>query len=229
LISVGVRAEHASPSLFPRGHFSVSPEDSRPLSPILSADACALSRPPIAPPSSAPVRPPELPPSPTVPPPVPPAIDPPRPTPPAPHEPLSPERPTAPRKPVGQVATSVPALVREVIALGGQSAEGQEDSFVCRLAEEHTREMAATRVMGHGGADDRFAAMRSEGWDREGEIVAYTSETDPRTAAATCARAWRNSPGHWDIMKRRWDNYCFTMERGDDGYYCMGLVGNRGK
>ncbi len=123
-------------------------------------------------------------------------------------------------------SASADPLIRAVKAQGAASADGAQNSLLCKLAGDQAQNMASTGNMSHDGFSDRASAIRQAGGTQPGEIVAYTSNVDPTTAASDCASSWRNSPGHWTLMQPLWDNYCYGMAKGADGYYCIGLFSN---
>lgn len=119
-----------------------------------------------------------------------------------------------------------PALVAAVKAAGGHSADGAQKPLLCTLAAQQAQYMVSAQTISHDGWPDRTAQIQQAGGTSEGEIVAYTSLTDPNAAATSCANSWLNSPGHWAIMQPAWDGYCYTMLLGKDGYYCIGIMAN---
>lgn len=116
-------------------------------------------------------------------------------------------------------------LAAAVRAQGGRSAEGSESPLLCQLAWDQAQAMAAAGQISHDGWDGRSEQIGQAGGSGQSEIVAYTSVSGT-TAAGECAQLWRGSSGHWAIMQRSFEAYCYVQITAADGVYCIGIVAN---
>lgn len=141
----------------------------------------------------------------------------------------TPEPNTSPPPPsAGTPSRQQTVLATAVQETNAQSANGKRVSFLCDLSEQHLDYMIAQEGISHDGFQNRYQLIVSKGGTNVGEIVAYNCGQDSlESAAQQCAHSWVQSSGHWELMKKYWDDYCYAMKQAPNGcYYCIGLFAN---
>jgi hypothetical protein len=109
---------------------------------------------------------------------------------------------------------------------GGHSADGQVDTEVCKLAYQHSADMANRGVMDHTGFTEQRAPIAGQGRYPVHENVAQVPVGTPAAAAQACVRAWATSPEHKTQMDAFHGSYCYSMEFRGNTAYCTGLFVN---
>lgn len=131
-----------------------------------------------------------------------------------------PGRAGAPRAPS---RTSVATLERQVFDLVNRHRAARRlpalelDARIGKEARRHSAAMAAgTRSVGHGGFDDRVAALKRVMWfRRSAENVAFNQGY--RDAAAQAVRGWLASRGHRENIEGRYVATGIGVARSPDG------------
>ncbi len=120
------------------------------------------------------------------------------------------------------------ALISAVSKTGAKSIQGKLVSRICEIARPHLDYMIERKQISHDNYDKRTELLYEAGGSGSGEIVAYncSGSMTATKGAESCANSWINSPGHWELMKKRWDGYCYAMKRTGNCYYCIGLFSN---
>jgi uncharacterized protein YkwD len=90
------------------------------------------------------------------------------------------------------------------------------------LAQRHAEWMAAHSIQGHQGFSQRYAeATRTMGARTASEICAeswpWQAGDSSEDLWREMIRCWRQSPGHWSVVRRQWRAFGAGMARGPDG------------
>ena len=111
-------------------------------------------------------------------------------------------------------SVAVYIVVSLLVALGARGAEpalafaSPQHPILNRLAQRHASYMARVQVQGHQGFSVRAAAARNAtGLSDVAEICAeswkWQHAADWNQQWAEYEKCWRQSPGHWNVARRR--------------------------
>lgn len=127
-----------------------------------------------------------------------------------------------------QRSSETQTLIQAVQKTGAKSVDGKLVPRICEIATPHLDYMIEKNKISHDGYDDRTERLYAAGGTGSGEIVAYNCSGGMtiEKGASSCANSWLNSPGHWALMKKKWDGFCYAMKRTGSCYYCIGLFSN---
>lgn len=110
-----------------------------------------------------------------------------------------------------------------------ESTSGEFSSYLFSRAEEHSYYQARLRLQGHHHWNRRFHEINER---LPEDLVAYEvcAESWPGedlvTAAISCVSSWRQSPGHWRLVRAAHPQYGYDMKRSNHGtWYATGIFG----
>jgi hypothetical protein len=110
------------------------------------------------------------------------------------------------------------------------SAWGKPLSVLAAETESHAAHQATILVQGHHQWDQRFHRInrRLPRGLVANEVCAESWPGQPLVEAAEeCVDCWRQSPGHWDHVRRRHPFFGFDIKRGRNGvWYATGIFAN---
>lgn len=110
------------------------------------------------------------------------------------------------------------------------STTGRPHQTLFAEARSHSSDQARRRVQGHHNWAARFPRISNllpRGL-RAQEVVAESWPGESiLDAAVDCVDCWRQSPGHWNAVRRDQPLFGYDMKLGDNGiWYATGLFGN---
>ena len=111
-----------------------------------------------------------------------------------------------------------------------RSTSGRLHPALRKEAESHSRHQARILLQGHHAWETRFHTINARlGGMVANEVVAESWPGEGLVEAAVgCVHSWRQSSGHWGLVRRYHRCYAFDMKRGRNGiWYATGLFGGR--
>ncbi len=107
------------------------------------------------------------------------------------------------------------------------STQGTPSPVLMKEAQRHSQRQARLQLQGHHDWEQRFHrinAQLGQGLVCQEVVAESWAGMELVEAALDCVRAWRQSPGHWEAVRRRHRFYGYDIQRGKNGvWYATGL------